>query len=71
MPIIVGTMTVWVTPCCSINVMAAPGSNSGMNTDDPPASGIPMIPPIDAAWNIGVWWRNTASGSRGTTIPMW
>ena len=54
MPIIVGTIIVWVTACCSMIDIAPPGSYSGMNVVDPPVAGVPMIPPIDAAWNIGV-----------------
>ena len=35
------------------------GSNIGTNTEVPPVAGMPMMPPMDAAWNIGVWWRYT------------
>ena len=34
----------------------------------PPCAGTPSIPPIDAAWNIGVWCRNTSSASNRHTM---
>ena len=63
MPTIVGTMTVIVTWCCSIASITPTGSNNGTITEVPPSAGTPMIPPIDAAWNIGVWCRYTSFAS--------
>ena len=57
MPIIVGTMTVWVTPCASMSPITPAGSNSGIVTAVAPLVGVPRIAPIEAAWNIGVWCR--------------
>ena len=63
-PIIVGTITVIVTWCCSMASRTDLGSNIGTNVDVPPLAGMPRMPPIDAAWNIGVWCRYTKSSSR-------
>src|ERR1051325_2670507 len=57
--IIVGTITVIVTPAFSVTSSTAAGSNIGTNVVTPPAAGTPSTPPSDAAWNIGVWWRYT------------
>ena len=61
MAIMVGTITVWVTPWVSIRSKTAPGSNNGTNTDNPPLDGIPRMEAIDAAWNMGVWCKKTES----------
>ena len=71
MPIIVGTITVIVTWCCSIASITATGSNSGTITDVPPIAGTPRMPPIDAAWNIGVWCRYTSSGAIRHASATW
>ena len=56
-PIIVGTMSVWVTECCSMRPGTPAGSNSGIDTIVPPITCGIRSPAIDAAWNIGVWIR--------------
>ena len=67
----VGTITVVVTACCSHNSSTRPGSKSERNTDTPPCAGTPSIPPIDAAWNIGVWCKNTSSRLNRHTCITW
>ena len=57
MAIIVGTIIVQSTAWVSIASITCAGSNSGTNTEVPPIAGMPRIPPIEAAWNIGVWCR--------------
>ena len=47
------------------------GSNIGTNTEVPPVAGMPMMPPMDAAWNIGVWWRYTRCSPKPSANPMW
>ena len=69
--IIVGTMTVFVTRCCSTNVNTCAGSNNARNTDPPPSAGTPSIPPIDAAWNIGVWCKNTSCSLNRHVPSTW
>jgi hypothetical protein len=64
MAIMVGTITVIVTPCVSMFSSTGFGSKIGTNVDEPPQAGIPRIPPIDAAWNIGVWCRYTKRADR-------
>ena len=71
MPIIVGTITVIVTSCCSIASITATGSNSGTQTEIPPSAGAPTTPLIDAAWNIGVWCRYTSSGAMRHASATW
>ena len=71
MPIMVGTITVQVTPWPSIRSIALPGSKSGMNTEPAPSAGMPRIAPIEAAWNIGVWCRKICSALIETTPIVW
>jgi hypothetical protein len=43
----------------------------GTNVDVPPQAGTPRMPPIDAAWNIGVWCRYTKWSARPHAIATW
>ena len=53
----VGTIIVWVTWWASTRFSTPSGSKRGMKVVVPPMPGVPRMPPIDAAWNIGVWCR--------------
>ncbi len=72
MPIIVGTITVIVTPCVSMFV------EHRLRLEDRHERrrrrrrrGSPRIPPIDAAWNIGVWCRYTKFSSSPQRSATW
>ena len=71
MAIMVGTITVCVTVRASMRSSTAPAPNIGTKTDVPPTAGMPSTPVIEAAWNIGVWWRYTACSGSPSTTPAW
>ena len=54
MPIMVGTITVWVMPSASMRFITPPGSKAGMVTILEPDAGITSKLAIEAAWNSGV-----------------
>ena len=54
MAIMVGTIVVQSTSWRSMVSITATGSNNGTKTEVPPEAGMPITPPIEAAWNIGV-----------------
>ena len=67
----VGTITVIPIWYRSMAAMTFSASKPGSTTDGTPKAGAPMMPSIDAPWNMGVWMRKGHSRTQGRAMAMW